>query len=108
MGKEAYTLGLTSSHSPSVAAACVCFLELLGLSSLKLRVDMKVVNVILGYKCRNEDAHPSSVRESLGTAPLFRFAQRTLGKGRDSTYPLSCTVHIVYFTFLDAILMGFK
>lgn len=71
MGKEAYTLGLTSSHSPSVAAACVCFLELLGLSSLKLRVDMKVVNVILGYKCRNEDAHPSSVRESLGTAPLF-------------------------------------
>ncbi|XP_057636203.1 spatacsin [Chionomys nivalis] len=65
VGKEAYTLGLTSSHSPAVAAACVCFLELLGLSSLKLRVDMKVVNVILGYKCRNEDVHPSSVRESL-------------------------------------------
>ncbi|XP_038186655.1 spatacsin [Arvicola amphibius] len=65
VGKEAYTLGLTSSHSPSVAAACVCFLELLGLSSLKLRVDMKTVNVILGYKCRSEEVHPSSVRESL-------------------------------------------
>ncbi|XP_059114916.1 spatacsin [Peromyscus eremicus] len=65
VGKEAYTLGLTSSHSPSVGAACVCFLELLGLSSLKLRVDMKVANVILGYKCRSEDVHPSFIRESL-------------------------------------------
>ncbi|XP_028734564.1 LOW QUALITY PROTEIN: spatacsin [Peromyscus leucopus] len=65
VGKEAYTLGLTSSHSPSVGAACVCFLELLGLGSLKLRVDMKVANVILGYKCRTEDIHPSFIRESL-------------------------------------------
>ncbi|KAL1786843.1 spatacsin isoform X1 [Sigmodon hispidus] len=65
VGKEAYTLGLTSSHSPSVGAACVCFLELLGLGSLKLRVDMKMANVILGYRCRNEDIHPSFIRESL-------------------------------------------
>ncbi|XP_040602104.1 spatacsin isoform X2 [Mesocricetus auratus] len=65
VGKEAYTLGLASFHSPSVGAACVCFLELLGLSSLKLRVDMKMANVILGYKCRNEDGHPSFIRESL-------------------------------------------
>ncbi|XP_028622694.1 spatacsin isoform X2 [Grammomys surdaster] len=65
VGKEAYTLGLSSFHNPSVGAACVCFLELLGLSSLKLRVDLKMANVILGSKHRNEDAHPSFIRESL-------------------------------------------
>ncbi|XP_023590999.1 spatacsin isoform X2 [Trichechus manatus latirostris] len=65
VGDEAYVLGLSSFHMPSVGAACVCFLELLGLDSLKLRVDMKVANVILSYKCRNEDAQHSFVRESL-------------------------------------------
>lgn len=70
VGKEAYTLGLSSFHNPSVGAACVCFLELLGLSSLKLRVDLKMANVVLGSRRRNEDAHPSFIRESLGTAPL--------------------------------------
>lgn len=65
VGKEAYTLGLSSFHNPSVGAACVCFLELLGLGSLKLRVDMKTANVILGYKCRNENVNPSFIRESL-------------------------------------------
>lgn len=48
----------------------MCFLELLGLDSLKLRVDMKVANIILNYKCGNEDAQYNSIRESLGTAPL--------------------------------------
>lgn len=70
VGKEAYTLGLSSFHNPSVGAACVCFLELLGLSSLKLRVDLKMANVVLGSRHRNEDAHPSFIRESLGTVPL--------------------------------------
>ncbi|XP_053452165.1 spatacsin isoform X2 [Nycticebus coucang] len=65
VGNEAYVLGLSSFHIPSVGAACVCFLELLGLDSLKLRVDMKVANIILSYKCRNEDAQYSFVRESL-------------------------------------------
>ncbi|XP_038960901.1 spatacsin isoform X3 [Rattus norvegicus] len=65
VGKEAYTLGLSSFHNPSVGAACVCFLELLGLSSLKLRVDLKMANVVLGSRRRNEDAHPSFIRESL-------------------------------------------
>ncbi|XP_051000473.1 spatacsin [Acomys russatus] len=65
VGKEAYTLGLSCFHSPSVGAACVCFLELLGLGSLKLRVDMKTANVILSYKCRNENVNPSFLRESL-------------------------------------------
>jgi hypothetical protein len=70
VGKEAYTLGLSSFTNPSVGAACVCFLELLGLSSLKLRVDLKMANVILGSKRRDEDARSSFIRESLGTAPL--------------------------------------
>ncbi|XP_045142394.1 spatacsin [Echinops telfairi] len=65
VGHEAYVLGLSSFHIPSIGAACVCFLELLGLDSLKLRVDMKVANVILSYKCRNEDAQYNLIRESL-------------------------------------------
>lgn len=69
VGSEAYVLGLSSFYIPSVGAACVCFLELLGLDSLKLRVDMKVANIILSYKCRNEDAQYSCIRESLGTVP---------------------------------------
>ncbi|XP_063106193.1 spatacsin isoform X2 [Cavia porcellus] len=64
-GKEAYVLGLSSFHIPSIGAACVCFLELLGLDSLKLRVDMKAANIILSYKCRKEDAQYSFIRESL-------------------------------------------
>lgn len=71
VGNEAYVIGLSSFHIPSVGAACVCFLELLGLDSLKLRVDMKVANIILRYKCRNEDAQYSFIRESVGTAPFF-------------------------------------
>ncbi|XP_014440586.1 spatacsin isoform X2 [Tupaia chinensis] len=65
VGNEAYVLGLSSFHVPSIGAACVCFLELLGLDSLKLRVDMKVANIILSYRCRNEDAPYSLIRESL-------------------------------------------
>uniref|UniRef100_U3FLG5 Spatacsin isoform 1 n=1 Tax=Callithrix jacchus TaxID=9483 RepID=U3FLG5_CALJA len=65
VGNEAYVLGLSSFHIPSTGAACVCFLELLGLDSLKLRVDMKVANIILSYKCRNEDAQYSFIRESV-------------------------------------------
>ncbi|XP_071070276.1 spatacsin isoform X3 [Dasypus novemcinctus] len=65
VGNEAYALGLSSFHVPSIGAACVCFLELLGLDSLMLRVDMKVANIILNYKCRNEDDQHSFIRESL-------------------------------------------
>ncbi|XP_004687599.1 PREDICTED: spatacsin [Condylura cristata] len=65
VGNEAYVLGLSSFNIPSIGAACVCFLELLGLDSLKLRVDMKVANTILGYRCQNEDVQYSIIRESL-------------------------------------------
>ena len=72
VGSEAYGLGLSCFHISSIGAACVCFLELLGLDSLKLRVDMKVANIILNYKCGSEDAQYNSIRESLGIAPLCR------------------------------------
>ncbi|XP_074091393.1 spatacsin isoform X2 [Macrotis lagotis] len=65
VGNEAYMLALSFFHMPSVGAACVCFLELLGIDSLKLRVDMKVANIILSYKCRNEEAQYNCIRESL-------------------------------------------
>ncbi|KAI4883873.1 hypothetical protein NFI96_025740 [Prochilodus magdalenae] len=45
--EQAYALGLLNFNSPSVAAACVCFYELLGVCSQKLRVDFKALNLIL-------------------------------------------------------------
>ncbi|KAL2093283.1 hypothetical protein ACEWY4_010595 [Coilia grayii] len=42
----AYTLGLQHFNTPHVAAACVCFCELLGVCSLKLRVDIRALQLI--------------------------------------------------------------
>ncbi|OXB62830.1 hypothetical protein ASZ78_008048, partial [Callipepla squamata] len=72
-GNEAYLLGLSFFSVPSVAAACVCFLELLGLSSLKLRVDIKVANMIFSYKTRKEEFQHNQIRESL-VEQLMRLA----------------------------------
>nr|XP_056721708.1 spatacsin [Euleptes europaea] len=64
-GHKAYGLALSLFHVPSVAAACVCFLELLGLDSLKLRVDVKAANVILSFMSQREEPQHNSIRESL-------------------------------------------
>ncbi|NWW47329.1 SPTCS protein, partial [Pedionomus torquatus] len=64
-GREACVLALSSFSVPSVGAACVCFLELLGLDSLKLRVDIKVANMIFSYKTRNEESQRNQVKEAL-------------------------------------------
>ncbi|KAJ1179187.1 hypothetical protein NDU88_004423 [Pleurodeles waltl] len=65
-GFEVYALALSSFGAPSVIAACICFLELLGLNSLKLRIDMKVANVILSHKSGNVDEpQPSDLRDAL-------------------------------------------
>ncbi|KAM8997850.1 spatacsin isoform 1-T1 [Ara ararauna] len=64
-GNEAYGLALSLFSAPSVGAACACFLELLGLDSLKLRVDVKVANMIFSYRTRHEDSQHSQIRESL-------------------------------------------
>ncbi|NWH62501.1 SPTCS protein, partial [Geococcyx californianus] len=64
-GDQASILALSSFSVPAVAAACVCFLELLGLDSLKLRVNIKVANVIFSYRTRNEESRHNQIRESL-------------------------------------------
>ncbi|NXS98172.1 SPTCS protein, partial [Jacana jacana] len=64
-GREACVLALSFFSVPSVGAACVCFLELLGLDSLKLRVDIKVANMIFSYRTRNEESQHNQTKEAL-------------------------------------------
>lgn len=77
-GNEAYGLALSLFSTPSVGAACACFLELLGLDSLKLRVDVKVANMIFSYRTRHEDSHHSQIRESLGKGVFSLLSDRVL------------------------------
>ncbi|KAJ8344407.1 hypothetical protein SKAU_G00317360 [Synaphobranchus kaupii] len=64
--EQAYSLGLLHFSVPSVVAACVCFCELLGASSLKLRVDLNVLGLILKLwtQSAEEDQH-ASMRDTL-------------------------------------------
>nr|XP_005999754.1 PREDICTED: spatacsin isoform X1 [Latimeria chalumnae] len=65
-GSEAYSFCLSHFYVPSITAACVTFLELLGVDSLKLRVDLKVASIILTHWIRNaEEAQRVLLRESL-------------------------------------------
>lgn len=67
--EQAYSLGLLNFSSSSIAAACVCFFELLGVCSLKLRVDLKALNLILRLWSQNcEDSSMASLKQSLGKA----------------------------------------
>ncbi|XP_076863202.1 spatacsin [Brachyhypopomus gauderio] len=64
--EKACSLGLSHFDSSSVAAACVCFCELLGVCSLKLRVDLKALNLILKLWSQNcEESGLASLRQSL-------------------------------------------
>ncbi|XP_041651089.1 spatacsin [Cheilinus undulatus] len=47
--QQVYRLALQCFDVPSVASACVCFCELLGVCSLALRVDIRVMNTILQH-----------------------------------------------------------
>ncbi|XP_040893537.1 spatacsin isoform X2 [Toxotes jaculatrix] len=47
--QQVYRLALQCFNVPSVASAAVCFCELLGVSSLKLRVDIRAMNAILQH-----------------------------------------------------------
>ncbi|GAA6229551.1 spatacsin-like [Lates japonicus] len=49
VGQQVYRLALQSFNVPSVASAAVCFCELLGVCSLKLRVDVRAMNAILQH-----------------------------------------------------------
>uniref|UniRef100_UPI00398F3600 spatacsin isoform X2 n=1 Tax=Pristiophorus japonicus TaxID=55135 RepID=UPI00398F3600 len=63
---EAYTLGVAHFTVPPVVAACVAFLELLGVSSFKLRIDLKVADAILKHWCKNaEESQHSSLQDTL-------------------------------------------
>ncbi|ETE61251.1 Spatacsin [Ophiophagus hannah] len=66
VANEAYSVALSVFYAPSLAATSVCFLEMLGLQSLKLRVDVKAANVILSFMSRKEEPQHLSIRQSLG------------------------------------------
>ncbi|XP_036390743.1 spatacsin [Megalops cyprinoides] len=64
--EQAYSLALLHFSIPSVAAACVCFCELLGVGSLKLRVDLNVLSLILRFWSQStEEEQLTSLRDSL-------------------------------------------
>ncbi|XP_036432249.1 LOW QUALITY PROTEIN: spatacsin [Colossoma macropomum] len=64
--EQVYALGLLNFNSPSVATACVCFCELLGVCSQKLRVDIKALNLILKLWSQNcEENSLVSLKQSL-------------------------------------------
>ncbi|KAI1235288.1 hypothetical protein IHE44_0002931, partial [Lamprotornis superbus] len=52
--QQARVVALSSLSVPSVAAACVCFLELLGLDSLCLRVELGAARRILSHSTGSE------------------------------------------------------
>ncbi|NWV63788.1 SPTCS protein, partial [Malurus elegans] len=64
-GQQAQVLALSSLGVAAVAAACVCFLELLGLDSLRLRVDLRAARMIFSHRTRSEDSAHSHIRDSL-------------------------------------------
>ncbi|KAM4676255.1 spatacsin [Discoglossus pictus] len=61
---EVYSLALSCFRISSVVASCVIFLELLGLSSYKLRVDMNIANTILRHieSVQGDTAHGWNVQ----------------------------------------------
>lgn len=60
-------MSLRSFSVPSVASAAVCFCELLGICSLKLRVDVKALNIILQHwNQRNTHTPPAQHLQTLG------------------------------------------
>ncbi|KAJ8249250.1 hypothetical protein GJAV_G00232780 [Gymnothorax javanicus] len=64
--EQAYSLALQHFSVASVAAACVCFCELLGASSLKLRVDLNVLGLVLKFWGQSaEEEQQASMRDAL-------------------------------------------
>lgn len=65
--EDVYVLALSSFSVPSIIASCVCFLELLGVSNHKLRVDVSVANIILkNSTCNVEEAAHKSHTQDIG------------------------------------------
>ncbi|KAJ7311131.1 hypothetical protein JRQ81_006734 [Phrynocephalus forsythii] len=91
-GNSAYFLALSFFHKPSVAAACVCFLELLGLDSLKLRVDLKAANIILSFMSRRDEPQHNSIRQSL----VDKLTELAYGEKAAATELLVCLEEAVW------------
>ncbi|NXD38008.1 SPTCS protein, partial [Copsychus sechellarum] len=62
--REAQALALSCLGVPSVAAACVCFLELLGLDSLRLRVELRAASAVCSTS-NGASLHRDSLVEKL-------------------------------------------
>ncbi|XP_018621261.2 spatacsin isoform X1 [Scleropages formosus] len=64
--ERTHRLALQHFHSPAVVAACVCFCEMLGVSSLRLRVDVAVLSLVLkAWSARAGESNTVALRESL-------------------------------------------
>lgn len=61
-----YQLALRCFHMTSVTSAAVCFCELLGISSIKLRVDVKAVNTIRQHWNQSSSRSTSQNLQTLG------------------------------------------
>ncbi|XP_066184251.1 spatacsin [Sylvia atricapilla] len=73
--REAQVLALSSLSVPSVAAACVCFLELLGQDSLRLRVQLRAAKVILSHSTGpGAPPHPHSHARDTLVEKLIKLA----------------------------------
>ncbi|TRY98845.1 hypothetical protein DNTS_027858 [Danionella cerebrum] len=55
--QQAYALALLHFSSTSVCSACVCFCELLGVCSLKLRTDVRSLNLIYADSAQSSPDH---------------------------------------------------
>ena len=67
-GQQVYRSALQCFNVPSVASAAVCFCELLGVCSLKLRVDIRAMNIILQHWSQhNTHTAPTQQLHTLGT-----------------------------------------
>ncbi|XP_024137171.1 spatacsin isoform X1 [Oryzias melastigma] len=65
-----YRLALQCFHTPSVTSAAVCFCELLGISSIKLRVDVKAMNTILQHWNQSSSHSTTQNTQTLVSAAL--------------------------------------
>ncbi|KAM3927193.1 spatacsin [Leptodactylus fuscus] len=80
---DVYSLALSCFHAPVVISSCVCFLELLGLSSYKLRVDVNAANVILQHKSSlQEEAGHKSHTQALAQK-LSKLAENEVEVAKD-------------------------
>lgn len=75
---QVYHLALQCFNQPPVAAASVCFCELLGVCSLQLRVDVRALNTVLQH--RNTHAAEGQHAHTLGrhTAHARAHSKHTL------------------------------